>query len=63
MRNKVVKTNRDVDELLNAIFSGKIRPCQLKFGGCKCGGGLRSNPSPNWMNRFTCEKCGKHTSR
>ena len=31
----------------------------------KCGATERykSNPSPNWMNRFTCPKCGRHESR
>jgi len=31
----------------------------------KCGSTkhYRSNPSPNWMNRWTCPKCGRHESR
>lgn len=31
----------------------------------KCGKNMRyrSNPSPNWMNRWTCPNCGRHESR
>ncbi len=32
-------------------------------GICYCGGAFRSNPLPNWMNRWTCEMCGQHMSR
>lgn len=31
----------------------------------KCGQNVqyRSNPSPSWMNRWTCPNCGRHESR
>lgn len=37
----------------------QVAPCP------KCGAKERyqSNPSPNWMNRWTCPKCGRHESR
>lgn len=50
--------------LVDAVAAGAtvtvgVPPCR------KCGSTerYRSNPSPNWMNRFTCPKCGRHESR
>ena len=40
-------------------FEVLVAPCR------KCGSTerYRSNPSPSWMNRWTCPKCGRHESR
>lgn len=48
----------------NALINGRCHRC----GGlrvCKtCGiGEYESRPTPNWMNRWVCNHCGKKVSR
>lgn len=61
-------TNEEIDRLtkfaVEHIKAGgsvkvQIAPCS------RCGSreGYRPNSSPNWMNRWTCPKCGRHESR
>jgi hypothetical protein len=30
---------------------------------CHCGGTYRGSGIPDWQNRVTCDKCGRHASR
>lgn len=61
-------TNEQLDSLAKFAVEwvkagGKI---ELQVAPCKkCGSQERyqSDPLPNWMNRWTCPKCGRHESR
>lgn len=54
-----------IDELAKAIANGNITVTSVRVrvcGGCKTGT-LQSKPTPNWMNRYVCDHCGKKVSR
>lgn len=46
------------------LINGRCVDCK-PFRACpRCTTGtLVSRPSPNWMNRFICDECGKKVSR
>lgn len=53
----------DIDSLAKAVVEGRATITRVRRNACRCGGTYRSNCSPNWMNRWTCDGCGKHVSR
>lgn len=57
---KCSKCGKDAGVLIN----GRCCGCN-PFRACpKCQTGtLKSAPTPNWMNRFKCDECGKAVSK
>lgn len=57
---KCVKCGNDADVLINdrCRNCNPLRACQR----CKTGT-LVSKPTPNWMNRWKCDSCGRAVSR
>jgi predicted RNA-binding Zn-ribbon protein involved in translation (DUF1610 family) len=67
-RSNAMPAKKDaVDELVKAAIDciSKGGTIRIVHRCRKCGGEepYKSNPSPNWMNRFTCPKCGRSESR
>jgi transposase-like protein len=63
-----VMTNAQLDSLAKfaAEWVKAGGELEIKSPPCpRCGSEERykSNPSPNWMNRWTCPDCGRHESR
>ena len=57
-----------VDEAARFAVEQLVRGAEITIAWppCRrCGSTDRyvSRPSPNWMNRFTCPKCGRNESR
>lgn len=46
------------------LINGRCMDCNPLRACRKCDKGtLVSRPTPNWMNRWTCDVCGKSVSR
>ena len=52
------------DKEAAVLVNGRCCDCN-PFRACRaCGTGtLVSRPTPNWMNRWVCDNCGKAVSR
>jgi hypothetical protein len=49
----------------HALINGRCAACK-PFRACRvqgCLGDLEINPTPDWMNRWVCNKCGIAVSR
>ena len=54
-----------LEQLAKNVAEGKVKIVGVRIrvcGHCKVGT-LHHSGTPNWMNRFTCDHCGKHVSR
>jgi transposase-like protein len=65
-------TNKQLDSLAKFAVEWAASGRKLEFViehpqcpnlACKSQERYQSNPSPSWMNRWTCPKCGRHESR
>ena len=58
-------TDKQLDALAKAVVEGKVKIEDIRFNACgKCKDGtMRGDPTPNWMNRTVCDKCGHKASR
>lgn len=55
-----VMTDKQMETLVKAVCEGKVKIESIHFNACgKCKvGTMKSNPTPTWMNRWICDKCG-----
>jgi rRNA maturation endonuclease Nob1 len=53
------------DQLIGGMAEGKIKLVSIRMDVCgKCKeGAMKGSPTPNWMNRTICDKCGHKASR
>lgn len=60
-----MKDNDPLDNLARMVASGEATITNVMVNVCgKCyEGTFVSTPTPNWMNCWTCNKCGKKVSK
>lgn len=58
-------TDKQLDALAKAMVEGKVEITEVRVNVCgKCRRGtLESDPTPNWMNRWVCDRCGHKCSQ
>lgn len=66
---RTAKEDDGLDQLAQAVASGEVTITSVRVRAClHCArkgieGTFKSAPTPNWMNRWICDKCGKKVSR
>lgn len=63
MAETTAEGEKQLDAIARLVADGKLTIVGFTVNGCACGGTFKSDPTPNWMNRWTCGKCGKRVSR